>query len=905
MNDFALPSSENAPLIRWFWRADADAQGIWREMDTLRKSGYGGLILWPDGAQVGYLGAEWMQKARWTAEACAELDLSLWLTDDWTQPSGSGELARGQNEIAARGLRFETLRVSRSEARSWRAPSARPIAAWAVPCGDGSPRFGEAVNLMPEWDANPTRAVSAFGEDVQILLFHEAILEDVDRLHPDSARLFLESAHEAYHAALGDWFGTTIRGFWTAGPALPQRTGDEFPWSPGLQAAFRAAHGYDLRERLLSLIAPTGDDAAKVRHDFWQSVALLLDESWWKPLRAWCENHDLQLVIWAQPDGEASYQALVQGHADPLVALRAGHRIAVTGGENLLWPRLAASVAAMENQAAPFVVWPASSLSTPQDRLPVWQNLWAQGVGGSVSNNGEALQPYAEHIALWNASLARWQSVLGATRPGARIGVLMATRSAWAHYHPQGHRFTRWIWEDYAFTAELLDELHYDFLLIAEDDFLAAREENGQLFAGRAGLPLDAIVIPGVTTLHQNSWRKLEDFVTAGGKVICLGLLPRWSQIGRDTELENHISQTTLLTVSDLYAQGQTDLDGEESSTGFPITRQNEREGRMACYQPQLNFDRADALLRVRQMMKDCLPAGCETQTPGLLFARRAAADGDLFLLVNGGAAQIAHARLRPANADSGALFQLDAWTGETRALPVWMEFGADEGGGFSIELTLAAGEIRLLQWRRGADGPRVQRANFVLESYDGQTARGYAMQNGAARVQVRQSERIRTFSTEVLRVPTGLFLPDEWLARPLGEFAPPENEIEESFDEILEPGTLLLAAGSWREQGLDTYAGAVDYAQTFALPQSWSGCRVWLELSQLRESVEVWLNETGCGVRLAPPWRFEVTQALRPGANALRLRLWSGTSPNSDAGLLGPARLVAYPIVEIKTEKP
>lgn len=905
MNDFVLPSAENAPLIRWFWRADADASSIRHEMAALRERGYGGAVLLPEGAQIGYLGAEWMQRARWAAESCAEIGLSLWLTDDWTRPSGGGELARGENAITARSLRFETLRVSRGEARSWQAPSARPIGAWAVPCGDGPPRFGEAANLLPDWDANPTRAVSAFGEDVQVLLFQEAILADVDRLHPHSARLFLESTHEAYRLTLGEWFGKTVRGFWTTGPALPQRAGDELPWSPGLLEAFQARWGYDLRESLLALIAPTSDDAAKVRQDFWQSVAQLLDESWWTPLRAWCENHDLQLVVWAQPDGEASYQILVQGHADPLRALRAGHRIAVTGGESLLWPRLAASVAALENQAPPLVIWPESSLSTPQDRLPVWQNLWAQGVSGSVSNGGEMQQPYAERITDWNASLARWQGVLSATRPGARIGVLMAMRSAWAHYHPQGHRFTRWIWEDYAFTAELLDELHYDFLLLAEDGFLAAREENGQIFAGRARLPLDAIVIPGATTLHRETWRKLEDFVAAGGKVICLGLLPRWSEVGRDTELENHISQTTLLTVSDLYAQGQPEIDGEESSTGFPITRQNEREGRMACYQPQLNFDRADALLRVRQMMKDCLPAGCETQTPGLLFARRTAPDGDLFLLVNTGAAQIAHARLRPTSAEGGALFQLDAWTGETRALPVWMEFDTDEGGGFSIELTLAAGEIRLLKWRRGAVGPRVQRANFMLESYDGQTARGYAIQNGAARVQVRQSERIRTFATEALRVPTGLFLPDEWLARPLGEFALPENEVEENFGEILEPGTLLLSSGSWRKQGLDSYSGAVDYSQTFALPEAWNGCRVWLELSQLREAVEVWLNETPCGVRFAPPWRFEVTEALQPGANVLRLRIWSGAQIASEAGLLGPARLVAYPIVEIKTEKP
>ena len=368
MNDFASPNSENAPLLRWFWRADADAQSIGHEMAALRERGYGGAILWPEGAQIGYLGSEWMQRARWTAQACAELDLSLWIADDWTQPSGRGELARAHNEIAARGLRFETQSVNRSEARSWQAPSVRPIAAWVVPCGDGTPRFSEAINLMPDWDANPTRAVSAFGEDVQVLLFNEAILDDIDRLHPDSARLLLESTHEAYRVALSEWFGKTVRGFWTSGPALAHSASDVFPWSAGLPDAFQAQNGYDLRERLLSLIAPTGDDAAKVRQDFWQSVAQLLEDNWWQALRAWCESHSLQLVVWAQPDGEASYQLMVQSHADPLRALRAGHRSAVSGGEDLLWPRLAASVSALENQAPPLVVWREdAALSSAQE----------------------------------------------------------------------------------------------------------------------------------------------------------------------------------------------------------------------------------------------------------------------------------------------------------------------------------------------------------------------------------------------------------------------------------------------------------------------------------------------------------------------------------------------------------
>jgi hypothetical protein len=83
----------------------------------------------------------------------------------------------------------------------------------------------------------------------------------------------------------------------------------------------------------------------------------------------------------------------------------------------------------------------------------------------------------------------------------------------------------------------------------------------------------------------------------------------------------------------------------------------------------------------------------------------------------------------------------------------------------------------------------------------------------------------------------------------------------------------------------------------------------VWLELSSVREVVEVWLNDAPCGTRFVPPWRIEVTPQLHFGtANRLRVRVWNTSLPAQSrdepppAGLLGPLRLVAYPVVEMET---
>jgi hypothetical protein len=75
---------------------------------------------------------------------------------------------------------------------------------------------------------------------------------------------------------------------------------------------------------------------------------------------------------------------------------------------------------------------------------------------------------------------------------------------------------------------------------------------------------------------------------------------------------------------------------------------------------------------------------------------------------------------------------------------------------------------------------------------------------------------------------------------------------------------------------------------------------------------VEAQVNSTSCGVRMAQPYRFDVTGAVLSNTeNEVLLRVWNSAQaslqPEQDkapSGLLGPVRLVAYPVVEIGGEQ-
>jgi hypothetical protein len=595
----------------------------------------------------------------------------------------------------------------------------------------------------------------------------------------------------------------------------------------------------------------------------------------------------------------------------------------------------------------------------------------------------------------------------------------------WAHYNPNGHRFVRWVEEDLRNTLQLLDELHFDFVLLPEDDLCAAPMEaesqtSTRLLCGRARLPLEMIVLPSVTALSHEAWQKIQTFVEAGGKVACLGLLPRWSERGRDTQLEEDISRETRLGVGDLYtAYTARENDQAESDyVAYPLSREYHSGGRLCCYQPRLEINPDNVRLYVRRILSESIQPELETQSPSIVYTRRVHNDGELFFLFNRSEeSQRVNVRLRCGRDCVPHL--RNAWTGASTPIAEWTRFTEEEGGGVSVTLAFAPQEAHMVWLEYVASSlpePRIERANFIAESFDGSTVRGYTTENTAPAFAARNIAGKMTWRYgDEAAVPAPLLL-DEWSAQrlhpnlwllparrgPRGDIiefemvetpssfflcvkkssvsaAPTLNGVplmecpapfsasnlwlDEQWrwfdlaaahigtNEIAVPvlhedivlrlvgdfhlqqvvpdfwnteatttpaytlaatQPLVLSDGSWHEQGLPFYCGAIEYSQRLNIPAEWQNCRVFIEVSLARDVVESRVNGAACGVRLAPPYRFDVTGAIRADdvENTITITVWNSAQaalqPDVEAapsGLLGPVRLVAYPRVEIGSE--
>ena len=116
-----------------------------------------------------------------------------------------------------------------------------------------------------------------------------------------------------------------------------------------------------------------------------------------------------------------------------------------------------------------------------------------------------------------------------------------------------------------------------------------------------------------------------------------------------------------------------------------------------------------------------------------------------------------------------------------------------------------------------------------------------------------------------------------------------------------LDCGPGQMALGDWSQNdGLACYSGSACYRKTVTIP---AAKQVTLDLGNVVSSAELRINGQAAGVRVAPPWTFDITKLVGPGEN--RLELWICNTLGNHyltvptqyrgstvAGLLGPVIL-------------
>jgi len=84
---------------------------------------------------------------------------------------------------------------------------------------------------------------------------------------------------------------------------------------------------------------------------------------------------------------------------------------------------------------------------------------------------------------------------------------------------------------------------------------------------------------------------------------------------------------------------------------------------------------------------------------------------------------------------------------------------------------------------------------------------------------------------------------------------------------------------GSWTENqdsGVKYFSGTAAYSKSFQAPAKWfnTGARLWIDLGDVKNIAEVSVNGKSLGILWKPPFRVDVTGAMKPGTNVLEIKV-------------------------------
>ncbi|HEY6412106.1 MAG TPA: glycosyl hydrolase, partial [Edaphobacter sp.] len=311
-------------------------------------------------------------------------------------------------------------------------------------------------------------------------------------------------------------------------------------WTPNLPAEFLKRRGYDLVPYLPALVTGGTPEAEKIRHDWGKTLTELVDENYLIQINTWAVAHHTKFrsQTYGDPAVTLSSQHLVslpegegpQWRAFSTLrwATSANHILGnnVSSGETFTWlhsPVFRATPLDMKAEAdIAFIMgenqiighgWP---YSPPQVSEPGW-SLYA----AAVFNDHNPWHPVMYDVTRY---IQRISFLLRQGQPANQVALLLPTDDAWASFSPGQVSVTgamQHLIKPQLMSAILSAGYNIDFI---DPDAI-----------NRLGIHYPILVIPPTDRIPLETLRKIQQYTTAGGKVISVGGAPSLNSEGKST----------------------------------------------------------------------------------------------------------------------------------------------------------------------------------------------------------------------------------------------------------------------------------------------------------------------------------------------------------------------------------
>lgn len=322
---FKNPPKEYGPVPFWFWNDAMEDEEIVFELEEMAKEHIHEVILHArKGLTVPYLSEGWFHRVEVALKKAKELGMRLWIYDEDNWPSGyaSGKVLEKDPSFAAKCLTVEKIYPVLG----------KPV---IVPEKEGA----ELVATIACYQDKEFIDITDYGKNGkepwhsetlcwEVFVFrmekclHTPAYSDlpyVDLLNTEATDTFIEVTHKEYKRRFPEYWGNTIKGFFTDEPGFYQNYLEQaknintLAWTKEFPERFIKAYGYDIRPYLPTLWQDM-EMSNKVRLDYYNALDRFYRESYFDRIRDFLHQDGLLSI--GHLHHEDKLQWLIQTEGD-------------------------------------------------------------------------------------------------------------------------------------------------------------------------------------------------------------------------------------------------------------------------------------------------------------------------------------------------------------------------------------------------------------------------------------------------------------------------------------------------------------------------------------------------------------------------------------------------------------
>ncbi len=617
---FVNPPDQYRPVPFWHLNGNLTTVEITEQMDSARKSGFGGVTVLPvtagpqhpTGIKCPGMEPEFLSEAFYARyddilKNASRLGMQVIMYDDVDFPSGSAgnKMKEMYPEDTRKVLTREDTLLTGPVHVNLALPAGKVMSALAI--NTRSDERQDISNFAKDghlaWDVP--------SGEWKIMLFTCAVNGDnkVDYMDPAAIEKYMPLTYGSYVRHFGNYFGTVVQQvFYDDVGYVAMERG----WTPGINSKFREISGRDPELYYPALWSDIGPETAAARVAFFDSRAELLAEGYPRSVALWADqnklmtsghppgNYDIQPVdmnfdvfkfyrhshiptldyIFYHGHGRNGFK-LISSAADvydrPVVAAEVYGAFLEDQFDSLMLYRAAMEVFSRGvNFIIPHGMWYDYKPSAV--RIPPLISAYSPKVGPS-------LPAYSKYIARSCYLLQGGSRVsdIAVFYPIASLEAAFSfeTGKPWGTHVAPGTDYL-------AIGSMLTDQLHRDFTFIHPDtwsgeqcqlnkDVIELKNKvNAQNF--------QVLIIPGGKVISVPALKKIRDYFENGGKVIATSVLPVQSaEFGKDAMV--------VALVKEIFG-----IDPETSLQASSPVKTNSRGG-MAVFIPNPDAARLSAML--------------------------------------------------------------------------------------------------------------------------------------------------------------------------------------------------------------------------------------------------------------------------------------------------------------------